>query len=110
MTAPFPNIPDNVTGIVDLIRHASNIVDTNSPIQGIFGLGILIVIFAVSFIGAKAFSSEKAFTFSGFLTLLSAILLRFMNLISDGIMYAVIILFTAIVIWLWASRQQDIGA
>jgi Ca2+/Na+ antiporter len=110
MAPPFPDVPENITGLVDLIKHAANVVDTNSPIQGLFGLGILIVIATVSFIGAKVFSSEKAFTFSGFLTLLSAILLRFMGFISDGIMYGVVILFTAVVIWLWSSRQQDVGA
>ena len=110
MAAPFPNVPENVSGIVDLLRHAANLIDVSSPIQGLFGLGILIVIAVVAFITAKAFSSEKAFAFSGFLTLLSAILLRFMGFISDGIMYGVVIAFTAIVIWLWSSRQQEVGA
>jgi hypothetical protein len=109
MSNPFPDVPNNITGISDLINHASNLVNTNSPISGFFGIGILIVIAVVSFISAKTFSSEKAFAFSGFLTVISAIILRFMGLISDGIMYVAVIAFTSIVIWLWASRQQDIG-
>lgn len=109
MTSLFPDVPSNVTGLADLIYHASNLVNTNSPIQGFFGLGILIAIAIVSFISVKLFSSDKALAFSGFLTLLCAILFRFMNLISDGIMYTFVIAFTAIVIWLWASRQQDLG-
>lgn len=110
MSNTFPDVPSNVSGITDLINHAANLVNTNSTIGGFFGTGLLIAIFSVSFITAKVFSSEKAFGFSGFLTLLSAILLRFMNLISDGIMYFVVICFTAIIIWLWSSRNQDIGA
>lgn len=110
MSQPFPNVPDNVTGVVDLIRHASVLVDTNAPIQGLFGLGILIVIGIVAFITSKTFATDKALAFSGFLTLLSAILLRFMGLISDGIMYAFVIIFTAIVIFLWKSRQEELGA
>jgi len=110
MTQIFPNVPDNVTGVFDLVKHAANLVDTNAPITGLFGLGILIVIGIISFMGAKTFATDKALAFSGFLILLSAILLRFMGLISDGIMYAVVILFTAIVILLWASRQQEQGA
>jgi hypothetical protein len=110
MANPFPDVPSNITGITDLIAHASNLVNTNSTIGGFFGVGILIAIAVVSFISAKTFSSEKAFSFSGFLTLLSAIILRFMGLISDGIMYFVVIAFTGIVIWLWSSRQQDVGA
>lgn len=109
MAVPFPYPPENITGIVDLINYAADLVNTNSPIGGIFGLGILITIAVVSFIISKSFSSEKAFAFSGFLTLLSAILMRFLGWISDGIMYAVVIAFTAIVIWLWSSRQQEIG-
>ena len=109
MAVPFPYPSENITGITGLINHVANLVDTNSTIGGFFGIGLLIVIAAVSFISAKVVSTDKAFAFAGFLTLLSAILFRFMNLISDGIMYAVIIAFTAIVIWLWSSRQQETG-
>jgi hypothetical protein len=110
MSNPFPDVPSNVSGIFDLVNHAANLVNTNAPIGGLFGAGLLIVIATVSFISVKLFSSEKAFAFSGFITLLSAILLRFMNLIGDAVMYFVVIGFTAIVIWLWFSRQQDVGA
>jgi hypothetical protein len=110
MAVPFPSVPENITGIADLLNHAANLVNTNSTIGGFFGVGLLIAIAVVSFMTAKTFSSEKAFAFSGFLTLLSAILLRFIGLISDGIMYFVVIAFAAIVIWLWSSRQQDVGA
>jgi hypothetical protein len=105
----FPTVPDNMTGIVDLIKHAANLVNSSPVFPGFFGIGILVLIAIVSFIISKTFSSEKALTFSGFLTLLSAILLRFMNLITDGVLYAVVIFFTIIVIWLWKSRQDDVG-
>jgi len=107
MTDIFPAPPENLTGVVGLLNHVADLVNTNSPIPGFFGIGLLIVIAVVSFISAKTFSSEKAFAFSGFLTMLSAILLRFMNLINDAVMYIVVIAFAAIVIWLWNSRQQE---
>jgi hypothetical protein len=110
MSNPFPDVPSNISGFTDLINHAANLVNTNAPIGGFFGTGILIVIATVSFISVKLFSSEKAFAFAGFLTLLSAIILRFMNLIGDAVMYFVVICFTGIIIWLWFSRQQDVGA
>jgi len=109
MAVPFEYPPDNMTGIVDMLNHVANLVNTNSTIGGFFGVGILIVIAVVSFMITKTVSSEKAFVFSGFITLISAILLRFMNLISDGIMYVVVILFAGIVVWLWMSRQQEVG-
>lgn len=101
--ALFPNPPDNMTTAVDLFSHANNLVN------GFLGTGILIAVAVISFIGAKTASSEKAFAFSGFLTLLVAILLRFMEMISDAVMYIVVIAFAGIVIWLWLSRQQEAG-
>lgn len=109
MATPFP-YPGNMTGMGDLLNYVAVLVDTNSTIGGFFGIGILISIAVISFITSKAFSTDKAFAFSGFLTLLSTIILRFMGLITDIIMYAVIIMFSGIVIWLWSSRQQETGA
>jgi uncharacterized membrane protein len=105
----FPSVPDNMTGVFDLVNHAANLINSSPVFPGFFGVGILILIAVVSFIISKTFSSEKALTFSGFLTLLSAILLRFMGLISDGVLYTVVIFFTVIVIWLWKTRQEEVG-
>jgi inner membrane protein involved in colicin E2 resistance len=110
MANPFPDVPSNISNIVDLVLHASNLVNTNATIGGFFGTGILIAIAVSSFLVSKAFSSEKSLAFSGFLTLLCTILFRFLNLINDAVLYIVVILFTASFLWLWASRQQDVGA
>jgi hypothetical protein len=99
----FPNPPENMTTAVDLFSHA------NSLLGGFLGVGILIAVAVISFIGAKTASSEKAFGFSGFLTLLVAILLRFMQMINDMVMYIVVVAFAGIVLWLWFSRQQEAG-
>jgi hypothetical protein len=53
----FPNPPENMTGLFDLVSHAANLVNSNTIFPGFFGVGILVMIFVISFIISKAFSS-----------------------------------------------------
>lgn len=103
MTVPFP-YPGNMTSVMGLLNFS------NTLVEGFLGTGILIAIAVISFLVTKAFSTEKSFAFSGFLTLLSAILLRFMSLISDIVLSFVVFAFVGIVIWLFVSRNQEVGA
>lgn len=95
--------PSNMTSVVDLLRYSDGLTG------GYFGVIILIMVAIVSFISSKSYSSEKAFGFSGFLTLLVAIILRFMNMISDTALYTVVALFVGVVIWMFVSRNQEAG-
>lgn len=103
MAVPFP-YPSNMTSVVGLMGF------TNTLVNGNLGIGILLAVGVVSFLVSKAFSTEKALAFSMFLTLLSAILFRFMNLINDIVLYFVVIGFVGVVIWLYVSRNQETGA
>lgn len=98
---PFDYPPENMTSILDLFSHAN--VLTN----GVLGIGILVVIAVISIIATKSLSTEKSFGFAGFLTLIVAILLRFMDLINDSVLYIVIIAFVGCMIWLFTSREQE---
>ena len=93
--------PENMTGIFGLFSHA------NTLTEGFLGTGILIAVAVVAFLTTKMFSTEKAFGFAGFLSLLVAILLRFMDLISDTVLYITIIAFVGILVWLYSMREQE---
>ena len=92
--AIFPYPPENMTGIMDFIDY------TNSMTGGFLGAGFLIIIFFVSFLSTKTFSYERAFGFSSFLTMISAVLLRFMNLINDWdlALFAILLVFSIILL------------
>lgn len=97
----FPYPSENISSVIGLMDYA------NSITNGFLGLGILLVISVISFLVTKNYSSDKAFGFSMFITFLVALLLRFMNLITDAIFYIVIISFAGVTIYLWYSRQQE---
>ena len=94
----FPD--NNVSGIIEFLNY------TNSTTGGFLGIGILIIIGFVSFFATKSYTSERAMAFAGFITLISAILMRFIGLINDQTMFIVIVLFVLSVIFL--MRERDI--
>lgn len=100
MSQPFP-MPENMTSVLDLFSHANVLTD------GFLGTGILIVVAIIAFITTKAFSTDKALGFAGFLSLLVAILLRFMSLINDTVLYITIIAFVGVLIWIYSMREQE---
>ena len=101
MANPFPLPPENLSGLGGLVSYA------NTLTEGFFGTGILIVIAIISFISAKNYSPDKAAGFAGFFSLMVAILLRFMNLINDGVLYITIVLFVGTMIWIYLTREQE---
>ena len=102
MSVPFPYPPENMTSVFDLMSHANTLTD------GFLGTGILIVVAVISFIATKMFSTDKALGFAGFLSLMVAILLRFMNLINDMVLYITIVLVAGVFIWIYSMREQEI--
>jgi len=98
--ANFSYPPENITGITGLVDYA------NSMTEGFLGITILIVIAVVSFIAAKT-TGEKAWGFSAFLTLLSAIMLRYMHIINNAILFIVIFMFVAVSVWIWRMREEE---
>jgi len=99
--AVFPYPPENMTGIIDFLQY------TNSMTEGFLGAGFLIIIFMVSFLSTKNYSYERAFAFSSFLTMISAVLLRFMQLINDWTLALSVILLVFSVIMLTRERSVE---
>jgi len=99
--AVFPYPPENMTGILGFLEY------TNSLTNGFLGFGFLIIVFLVSFLSAKTYSYDRAFGFASFLTLISAILMRFLKLINDGILALSVILLVFSIILLSKERSSE---
>lgn len=105
MAAPFPYPDNNITGIVSFFRHVNTLTDVGGA--GFLGIAILIIIGFVAFLSMKNYTTERAFGFAGFLTFIVAILLRFMNMISDSVLFIVIIMFIMSIVFLMKERQSE---
>ena len=90
-------------GIVDFMVY------TNTLIDGWLGPGMLIMIFFVSFLATKGFTSDRAFGFASFMTLIAAIFLRFLELVNDIALYTAGVIFIAAIIFLQSSRSAEVG-
>jgi len=93
-TVDYPG--NNMTSIVDLIDYVNNITGG----IGLFGIGMLIIIFFVSFLSTKAYTFSRAFGFASFLTMISGIFLRFLGLINDAVFFITVVLFVISLIFL----------
>lgn len=74
MAAPYPN--PNVTGYVELLQY------TNTVTNNLFGLGLLLMIFIVSFLSLKIYTTERAFATASFITAMSSYFLAILGLIA----------------------------
>ena len=93
--------PSNVTSLVDLIYHVNDI--TNSY----FGIVMLLVVFIISYISAKAASSEKALMYSAFLTFITALFLTFAELLTSTALYISIIILVGVIVYAFFLRQEQ---
>ena len=96
---------NNITGIVTFLQYVNTLTVVGGT--GFLGVGMLIIIGFVSFLATKAYSFERALGFSAFLTLISAILLRFLELINDAILFLVVVIFIGSVILLMRERGVE---
>ena len=101
MVVPFAYPNNSIQGIVSFIQY------TNTLVGGFLGVGMLIMIGFVTFFSTKHYSTDRAFGFAAFLTLISAIFLRFMSLINDGILFLVIVIFIGALIFLIRERGTE---
>jgi len=101
MATPFPYPGESILGIVSFLQYV------NELCQGYLGVGILIIIGFVGFLTTKNYTTDRALSFSTFLTLISAILLRFLSLINDSVLLIVIIIFIISVIYLIRERNVE---
>jgi len=100
MPRPFP-YPGDMNTTIDFISLA------NAYTDGFLGTGILIIIGFVAFFSTKAYSTDRAFGFAAFMTLLSAILLRFLDMISDTILLITFSMFILAVVFLIRERSVN---
>jgi len=104
MASPF-EYPSNITGLVDFFNYVNTLTTIGET--GFLGVAILVVIGLVAFLSTKHYSFERAFGFSGFLLVISAIFLRFLNLINDWILAFSIFLFVGALITLIRERSVE---
>lgn len=102
-TFAYPDL--NITGIVTFLQYVNSLTVVGGT--GFLGVGMLIIIGFVSFLATKAYSFERALGFSAFLTLISAIFLRFLELINDVVLFLVIVLFICSIILLMRERNVE---
>jgi len=101
VVTPFPYPGDSMLGIVTFLQYV------NVLCKGFLGVGILIMIGIVSFLTTKQYTTDRALGFSSFLTLISAILLRILSLISDSVLFIVIIIYVLAMIYLIRERNVE---
>jgi len=108
MAVPFAYPDNNITGVVSFLQYVNDL--TASPTvgdTGFLGVIMLIIIGFVAFLSTKAYSFDRAFGFAGFITLITAIFLRFLNLINDIIFFFVIVMFLGSVVLLLRERNVE---
>jgi len=100
MVRPFP-YPGDMNNTIDFLNLVNVYTD------GFLGTGILIIIGFVAFFSTKAYSTDRAFGFAAFMTLLSAILLRFLDMISDTILLLSFSMFILAIVFLIRERSVN---
>lgn len=101
--------PVNITGLVPLIRYV-NTLTVGDGTTGLLGIAILVMVGFVTFLSTKGYSADRSLAYTSFLCFIVAILLRFLNLISDGIMILMVILMVGSIIFLIKERNAEGGA
>lgn len=93
MPAPYStNITDSgFLGIFELV---------NSNTEGYFFPVIIMIIWVITFVATKQFSSAKAFTYASFLGMILSIILSVIDLMSPRWMYLMIVLTAMGAVWL----------
>lgn len=108
MAQPFASPDNNITSIYELVKYGNGLTGGDNA-TGMFGVAILIIVGFVSLLSTKRFPIDKSLGFTGFLCLIIAIFLRFLNLINDTIMVIVLVIFVGIVIFIMMERNREVG-
>lgn len=95
----------NVTDLVGMLGYMDSALTTSGV--RVLGIGILVLIFFVSFLASKVVSAERSLVFSSFLTMISAIILRTMDLVADGTLFICVILFVISFAYLFVERDNE---
>lgn len=99
---PLFAYPENITGIVSFIQYVNSTL-----LGGLLGIGMLLMIFFVSFLASSSKSYERSLGFSSFITMICAVLLRFLSLINDWTLGICIIGLVGAVLLLMKERSVE---
>jgi hypothetical protein len=105
--AIFPQINENATDIAGLMQYVNILVSGNNPSISLLGVGILVVIAVVSFVSTKNYPFDRSLAFSAFLTSISAIFLRFLLLIGDGVLAVCVVYLVIALVILFREREVE---
>lgn len=97
----FPLPSNDITGILTFLQYV------NTLVEGFLGVAFLIMVGMVSFLSTKVYTYERALAFSAFLTMICAILLRFIGLVNDYTMAFCIIIFIGALLLLMRERGAE---
>lgn len=95
----YPN-PVNITGLDALVSYTTGV-------EPLLFVGILIVVWIVTFLAAKGYSSSRAFTFASFLVFILSAPIVLMNWLAPRYMYLALV-FTCIG-WAWMRIGDSYG-
>ena len=87
MTQPY-----NITPMLEKNTISGLMIGANVVADGMIGLGIIVLVYIISFVGFKNYETSRAFAGSSFLAAFVAILLRVMTMISDKVMFGTFII------------------
>ena len=99
----------NQTGLVKFINGTSSIVDTSTNMQGSVGLVILLIVFIVFFISVKArgYTPYASFATASWITVIVALLIQPMGLLSSTVFYTSLVLLPLTIIMLFWFQSSD---
>lgn len=97
---------ENCSTVMQQIYYFDSLTDVG--FGGVIGLVMMILIGGFLFMSMKAFSTEKALGASLFITSILGILAGTMGLLSDNILYTLLVTF-AISLFLLIKKQDTIG-
>ena len=93
-------MPANITGIGDLVAWTAETVPA-------FGIFVLIMVFFISFISLKQYTTERAFAFSSFFCAILSILMRLIGLVNNRIMFITFAIAAIGLVWLKFSNTTE---
>lgn len=96
-----PPTQNETSGILEIFSYINGTVD------GLFFLVMLFVVWIVTFIATKQYSSDRAFTYASFICIVLAIPLAVLNLIGSQWMYLFMILTGVGVVWLKLAGNRS---
>lgn len=101
------NLQENVTGILAILQAFNGMTDSTAFTGGVVGIGILAGVFFISFLIMKAYTYERAFAPSAFLSAIVSILLYNLGLLPANVMFIAISLVLIALFLLYLERGKE---